>query len=255
MQLVLGNNTYILTEEGIDCSLSMQGNAKNVRAWYVDAPKIEPVRANGWVGSVEEGGSVNFRNIEFNPHGHGTHTECLGHITKTVYSVNKTVSQLLYTALLVTVEPESRLNADGTTDLVVGASCFKEEIAESNYEALLIRTLPNHIEKTQINYSDTNPIYFDVDVIPLLNRMGILHLLVDTPSVDREKDGGVLAFHHAFWEVPQSPRFDRTITEMIYLEDGVEDGDYMLNLQTAPFENDATPSRPVLYPLHSYDED
>jgi hypothetical protein len=42
---------------------------------------------------------------------------------------------------------------------------------------------------------------------------------------------------------------------MIYIDDAVEDGDYMMNLQTAPFENDATPSRPILYPIHSYDED
>lgn len=255
MQLVLGNNTYILTEEGIDCSLTIQGNEKNVRAWYVDAPQIEAVKTSDWVGAVEEGGSVNFRNIAFNPHGHGTHTECLGHITKEIHSVNKVVNQLLYSALVITVVPEHRTNTDGTIDLVVSAACFKEGIADLKVEALLIRTLPNHMEKIQMNYSDTNPIYFDVDVIPILNQMGVIHLLVDTPSVDREKDGGVLAFHHGFWEVPQSPRFDRTITEMIYLNDQITDGDYMLNLQTAPFENDATPSRPVLYPLHSYDED
>ncbi len=40
-----------------------------------------------------------------------------------------------------------------------------------------------------------------------------------------------------------------TITEMIYVSDEVEDGDYILNLQIASFENDASPSKPVLYKI------
>jgi arylformamidase len=92
MQLFLGDGSYILVNEGIDCSLPLEGSEENVRAWYVSAPIIEPVRENGWVGSVAEGGSVNFRSIHFNPHGHGTHTECLGHITQEVHSVNRYLS-------------------------------------------------------------------------------------------------------------------------------------------------------------------
>jgi hypothetical protein len=29
----------------------------------------------------------------------------------------------------------------------------------------------------------------------------------------------------------------------------VEDGEYLLNLMIAPFENDATPSKPILYKI------
>ena len=39
---------------------------------------------------------------------------------------------------------------------------------------------------------------------------------------------------------------DATITEFIYVTNEIFDGDYLLNLQFAPFENDAAPSRPVL---------
>jgi hypothetical protein len=41
-------------------------------------------------------------------------------------------------------------------------------------------------------------------------------------------------------------RLEATITEMIYVPDNV-DGSYLLNLQIASFENDASPSKPVLY--------
>jgi hypothetical protein len=68
------------------------------------------------------------------------------------------------------------------------------------------------------------------------------------PSVDRESDEGKLAFHHAFWNVPENPN-DKTITELIYVNDEITDGLYILEMQMAPFENDASPSRPVLYKI------
>jgi len=40
-----------------------------------------------------------------------------------------------------------------------------------------------------------------------------------------------------------------TITEFIFVPNTVKDGKYYLNLQVAPFENDASPSRPVLYKI------
>jgi len=59
-----------------------------------------------------------------------------------------------------------------------------------------------------------------------------------------------LAFHHSFWEVPENPNFIRTITELIYVDNSIEDGTYVLSLQVAAFANDAAPSRPVLYAVH-----
>jgi hypothetical protein len=40
---------------------------------------------------------------------------------------------------------------------------------------------------------------------------------------------------------------DATITELIYVPNKVKDGTYFLNHQIAPFENDASPSKPILY--------
>ena len=59
----------------LDISIPLRTGKENVSAWYVDPIKIEPVRTEQFTGSVEEGGSVNFRDISFNPHGNGTHTE------------------------------------------------------------------------------------------------------------------------------------------------------------------------------------
>ncbi len=83
----------------------------------------------------------------------------------------------------------------------------------------------------------------------LREERGIKHLLIDQPSVDKEEDGGALAAHKAFWNIPKNPELHATITELIFVPDEVEDGLYLLNLQVAPMENDAAPSRPVLFQL------
>ena len=80
---------------------------------------------------------------------------------------------------------------------------------------------------------------------------GIEHLLIDTPSVDREEDGGALISHHTFWEYPQSTQPQRTITELVFVPETVEDGAYFVNIQIASFENDASPSKPILYKILS----
>ena len=245
MRLYLTTTEFIETSELIDLSMTLQSSPENVRAWYVDPPRMEPVRANGFIGSIEEGGSVNFRDVYFNPHGHGTHTECCGHITKEVYAVNDVLKEYFYRATLITVDPEKMENGD----LLVQAAQIAPYLQKEFSDAVLIRTLPNAPDKKSMNYSGTNPCYFDIEIVDLLNEYGVKHFLVDQPSVDREEDGGALAFHHAFWNVPNNPNFERTITELIYVPNDVLDGTYILEIQLAAFQNDASPSRPILYKI------
>jgi len=247
MKLFLDKDHYIDTEAPIDISLPLSASEKNPKAWYVDQPRFEPVRTEHYTGSVKEGGSVNFRNVFFNPHGHGTHTECLGHITEEVYSINDTMKSFFYKATLLSIEPTLIERENGELDRVITPENL--ELPSNCGEALIIRTLPNQEEKKTMNYSSTNPAYFDVKCVEKILGSGVEHLLVDLPSVDRENDEGALAFHHAFWEVPENPNFKRTITELVFIDDSIEDGKYLINFQIAPFENDAAPSRPVLYQL------
>ena len=82
-----------------------------------------------------------------------------------------------------------------------------------------------------------------------LRESGVEHLLIDTPSVDKEEDGGELAAHHTFWNYPQNTRINCTITELIYAPDTIKDGQYVLNILVGAFDSDASPSRIILYPL------
>jgi arylformamidase len=229
----------------IDISIPLRAGEKNVSAWYVDPVKIEAVETDQFIGDVNRGGSVNFRNISFNPHGNGTHTECVGHISKEFISINKSLKKFHFIALLVTIKPEELDNGDK----VITAIQISEALKDNKPEALIIRTLPNNEEKLSKNYSNTNPTYLSAEAAELIHSKNITHLLIDLPSVDREFDEGKLAAHHIFWQYPSNPLIDRTITELIYVPENIKDDLYLLNLQIASFENDASPSKPVLYKL------
>jgi arylformamidase len=250
MKLFVDSSLYFDTSKPIDISISLKQEGPHLKAWYLENPEITPVMENGFVGSVALGGVVNFRNIFFNPHGHLTHTECLGHITKEVYSVNKVLDSYFFKAQLISVFPEENYNeAYGVKDKVITHEQLQHLEIEKGVEAIVLRTYPNQDEKKALNYSDTNPPYLLPEAISFFNQYAIKHLLIDLPSVDRESDGGKLLFHHAFWGVPDNLNFERTITEFVYVDSEIKDGVYILELQTAPFENDAAPSRPILYEL------
>lgn len=248
----LGRSGTLDLTKGVDLSLPVRGDGANPTAWYLDPPRFEPVQMGDFVGSVESGKSAtNFRTFWYNPHAHGTHTECLGHITREVFSVNRALTSYFYSALVISVTPQIQLDGDHVITLELLQAALVDYAMP--VEAIIIRTFPNDSDKRIKAYSHTNPPYLAVAATAWLVERGIKHLLIDLPSVDREEDGGALLSHKAFWQVEnvhepgKNARYDATITEMIYVPSEVRDGYYLLNLQTAPFENDATPSRPVIY--------
>jgi len=251
MKTTIQHNNQIVEidlSKPIDISLPLSNTDKNPIAWYIEKPQIEPVVFGDWIGKVSEGSSTNFNNIFFNPHGHGTHTECLGHITREFYSINQCLKQFFFTAELLSVTPE-KVNSD----LIITKNQIEKALIGKVPEAIIIRTLPNLESKKHKNYSNTNPAYLAEDAATFIREKGIQHLLIDLPSVDREEDEGKLLAHKAFWNVKNvtnlnaDARMNCTITEMIFVDDQVKDGSYILNLQIASFENDASPSKPILY--------
>ena len=191
-------NIQIDLSKPIDISIPLTNNGQNPIAWYQDIPEIEPVKmgfgASEWIGKVSEGkSSTNFNNIFFNPHAHGTHTECLGHITRDFYSINQCLKQFFFTAELISVEPK----AIGD-DLVITKEQIEKLLNGKSTEAIIIRTLPNPETKKHLNYSNTNPPYLTEEASIFIREVGIQHLLIDLPSVDKEHDEGKLMAHKAF---------------------------------------------------------
>jgi kynurenine formamidase len=227
-----------------DLSTPIRHGENNVNAYFLGHPKFVPFRAGDFVGSVEQGGACNCEDISFNAHGNGTHTECVGHISKEHHTINQCLKSFHHIAQLITVTPEIRDNGDSWVPKTAIA-----HLDFSLFNALVIRTMPNTREKLTHMYSGTNPTYLDPELTRLLAEKNIDHVILDLPSVDKEEDGGALLAHRAFWSYPDSPRINATITELAFIPDDAADGFYVLNLQIAPFESDASPSNPILYPI------
>lgn len=243
--IVHNNKTYKTDLSApLDISIPLRGDAQNVNAWGVRHPQITPHIDGDFIGKVSEGAAINFNDIAFNPHAHGTHTECVGHITEEFYSINQNLDRYFYLAELISVTPE--LQED---DWVISKHILKLALHEEKPKALVIRTMPNDRKKLSRQYFGTNPPYLLEEAVQFLVEIGVEHLLIDLPSVDKEKDGGKLLAHKAFWNFDGQLRKKATITELIYVPEGMIDGAYLLNLQVAAFENDASPSRPVLYKI------
>ncbi len=229
----------------IDISIPLKPGDQTVNCFYAPLMEASPVVAGDFVGSVAKGGPVNFLNVRLNPHGNGTHTECVGHIAKEPFTINQNLKNFHFVAKLASIFPTHSVN----NDRVILKKQMEEVLQKGEAEALIIRTLPNDDLKLQTNYSGSNPPYVHFEAMQYLAECGIDHLLIDLPSVDREEDGGKLLAHKAFWQYPDNVRKNCTISELIYVPNGINDGIYLLNLQIASFEIDVSPSKPVIYEL------
>ena len=228
----------------LDISIPLRAGKENVNAFYIPPVTMEPFRAGSFVGDVSQGGSCNVFSISFNPHGNGTHTETVGHISKEKYPIYKCLKEYYFEARLITLEPEKR-----SDDRIMTLTQLEQLLNDSCEEALIIRTLPNSAGKLNAHYSGTNPPYMEAEAAQFLRKLGVKHLLLDVPSIDREVDDGKLLAHHAFWNYPDKPRTDCTITELAFIHENIVDGKYLLNLQVITIDNDASPSKPLLFSI------
>jgi kynurenine formamidase len=252
-------------DEPIDISIPLKFNGPEPNAYGVEKASSTACEAGDLVGDTRRGGSCNFEQYTLIPHCNGTHTECVGHITNERISVRDCLQDVFIPAVLLSVTP---VNA-GDSDLVISKELIerglqnirnpKSQIPNPKSgpgSALILRTLPNDDSKLTRAYLDEIPPYFTIEAMEYIVELGVKHLLVDMPSIDRIYDDGKLANHRLFWdvepgsfEINENSRVNNTITELIYVPDEVEDGNYLLNLQIAPFESDAAPSRPIIFKI------
>ncbi len=237
-----GKNFKVDLSQPLDISITLRGDDTNPTAWYLGAPTITPHSEGSFIGNVAEGGSVNFNTIQVNPHAHGTHTECIGHITEELYVVSESFDRFFFLCEVLTIAPEKN-----GADFVISRKQLEYALKNMEREAVVIRTIPNTKDKLSRQYSHKNPPFLLEEAAQFLVEKNIQHLLIDLPSIDKEKDMGALLAHNAFWDTENAPRKMATITEFIYVKNSIPDGTYFLNLQLANIKNDASLSRPVLY--------
>lgn len=240
--------------------------ARALQPNHFGAPRARAraLTGEGFTGDTRAGGSCNALTLELTPHCNGTHTEGVGHLTQAHQSVDELLLDTLIPAAVISVSPrppaeseERARHALRSDDRLVTADALAKTLAGfPNVPGLIVRTWPNDPDKRHRAYEGASPApFFTLDAAAFVRDRGVRHLLVDTPSLDRAHDEGHLGAHRAFWgmheggDTPSAGREHCTITEMIYADDSVADGLYLLNLQVAPFDCDASPSRVIVYPL------
>ena len=226
--------------------ITLNDGDKNPNCYFADSVKFEAIRTSDFVGSIRDGGSVNHKKILLSPHGNGTHTECSGHIYDNENTLADIRTNHMHVGQLVSVDLEK--NAEG--DLIIGEADLRKSLTAENVSALIIRTKPNLKDKCHRNYSGSNPPYLSKESMALIVEHGIEHLIVDLPSVDKEVDGGALVNHNQFWDYNDPSRGHCTITELAFIEDSIENGIYLVDLQFLKIALDVSPSNPILYSLN-----
>lgn len=234
---------YADLSQGVEIGIPVQ-RGTGATSFGIDQAKYEIYRDGDFVGNKKYGGPCNLETITFTPHGNSTHTECLGHISLNTYFVNDCITDDFKCCSLISLGTAE----DAQNHVILDFSAVNWQ-AIAQYNALVVRTAPNDDGKKTRNYSGKYAPYIAANDMQRIVDAGIQHLLVDVPSVDPERDGGLLAAHHIFWNYPLKPRTDCSITEFVYVPTTTPDGAYLLRLNIANFQSDAAPSRPIIYPL------
>ena len=238
----------------IDLSFPLNHGSNNPKCFFAPDPHFEPVRTDTFVGSTQEGSPVNFYNVFFNPHGSGTHTECVGHISKEQNHIGQCLTSFVFVAQLLHLEPKVKKNGDSLiTKKLLENFLPKDDQKKRNSDgvkALIISTSIHGEKRKSLNFSGMNPTYISPKAMEYVRSLDFEHLLVDFPSVDREEDEGKLSAHKIFWSYPDKTLKKCTITELIFVPKGIKAGLYLLNMQVPNFSLDAAPSRPVIYNLN-----
>ena len=123
-----------------------------------------PIEVEEFIGDIQRGGSVNCSSLTINPHGNGTHTECVGHITKDEMTIADLEIPALLSAWFISVSPvrfdETAESYPGTSepdDLIITKRSLQDAIDDlestvATPDALLCRTRPNDPGQRHRNY-------------------------------------------------------------------------------------------------------
>ena len=264
---IAGRHWRVDSSRAHDISIPLDFSGAQPNFFGAARASSAPLVAGSFIGDVRQGGSCNCATYSLTPHCNGTHTECVGHVTGELVGVRGIAVPPFVTARLVSLLPELANDSKETTepapkvgDGLITARALMHALRDvrlQDTDALVVRTLPNDASKLSRSYGpQIPPPYFTAEFMHMLVEANIQHLICDLPSVDRAEDEGRLTAHRIFWGLPpqatdaqRAKRPRATITELAYIDESIPDGLFLLNLQVAPFEADAAPSRPLLLPL------
>mgnify|MGYP006167776477 CR=1 FL=1 len=249
-----GRGYSVQTSQAIDLSRAVDFDAEQPQFFGLPRAEQRSIEVPGFVGDTRRGGPCNCRTLSLSPHANGTHTESMQHIDAAAPGPAQAISQGLMVARLITLQPTSlaqsreHYNDCGEPqDEILSAAALKAALSDELLpQAVVLRSLPNTSDKLCQDYDTNWAPYLSFEAIDWLCQAGVLHLILDLPSIDRHDDGGELPNHHRFW---QAMGASASITELAFVPQTALDGLYLLDLQLPNLLTDAVPSRPLIYPV------
>jgi arylformamidase len=99
-------------------SLAIDLDFTQAQPRHFGAPQAtsHPFTVPGFSGSVAHGASCNCQTLTLIPHCNGTHTECVGHLTREPVDAHRVAPLGFVPALLVSIEPVNAANSAESTD-------------------------------------------------------------------------------------------------------------------------------------------
>lgn len=252
----------------LSIAIPLLPNGKQPSHFGAPACTSKTLEGGGFIGDTQRGGSCNVNVLSIIPHCNGTHTESVAHIVDEHMAVYEAIEESIFASVVITIEPQvaSRVNDKyipgfDNNNLVITRSHLENSLVNYSNEqltGLIIRTMPNNSTKRSTIYNQDNyPVYLTNDAMTYIVERNVKHLLVDFPSVDKMYDEGKLSNHRIFWQVDlddtqlnKDSARNKTISEMVYINDEIKDGFYLCNLQIPRIDTDAVPSQPELYLLN-----
>ena len=93
---------------GVDLAIPLDFRGAQPRFFAATPAASVWLEVGGFNGDVGRGASCNCSVHTFAPHCHGTHTECVGHLTDDGHSMADHPAEPVRLALLVTLPPDTR---------------------------------------------------------------------------------------------------------------------------------------------------
>ena len=252
-----------------DLSLGPDRAGRGPRHFGAEPAAFQAWHTNGFIGALEQGGRCNCSVLTHIAHCHGTHTECVGHLTREPLDAIDFIPSAFIPALLLSVRAVRPAETTETTtpaprpddalitarDLQAAALSVAPQPSDPSVKALIVRTLPNDASKRYRAYVQQPAPFLTREAANWLLGRGIEHLVVDLPTIDRAHDEGCMTAHRIFFGLPagssalgEALRRFATITELAFIPDELRDGLGQLLLQAPRLPGDAVPSRPFFYP-------
>ena len=227
---------------------------ERTEAFGLHSLQLAPARSGTWIGARAHGASVNAYDAHFSIHSAGTHTESAAHVSDLPLSIADVAPLELLCACILECAP-TRIGNDHVITRERIEHAWQQTTAWPKafppLRAAIVRTRDPD-ETPHRRWSNTHPPFFLPEALSFLVEQGIEHLICDLPSVDPEQDGGKLAAHRTFFALEDEghARTQRTtITELAWIPASIPSDLGLVRLDVLDWPTDASPSRPVFYPL------